>query len=254
METSNLSSRLIVAADWKPKNGFGFEQIRDEVMILAGQLKDSRVIIKVNAILRAYGYNLITELKKLGLQVFADLKLNDIPETMANDALMLHEFKPDFLTIMCSAGIDGMMAVQQAIGDTTKVLGVTALTSLDEEECQSIYGCSTKAAVLKFARAAKTAGLYGLICSPQELDMLNKHYDLTGLKFFTPGIRPLWSLVAGDDQSRVMTPAKAIQAGAAGIVVGRPIQQAKPNDKGLPQSPLEAVEAVLKEIEEAITA
>ena len=122
------------------------------------------------------------------------------------------------------------------------------LTSLNEEECQTIFTCSTKDGVLRFARMAQLAGLGGLILSPKEVDILNQRFELT-LSLNTPGIRPEWSLVEGDDQARTLTPRKAIESGAERIVMGRPIIKAKPNDKGLPQNPREAVERILKEIQ-----
>ena len=242
-----VSDRLIVAADFSPKDFGGIRGVEDRVLGLAQDLEGSGVYIKVNSILRATGYGLITKLHDLGLKVFADIKLIDIPNTMRTDAEMLAEFRPDILTLMCCAGIDGMIAVQQVLGDVTEILGVTVLTSLDEEECQAIFVCSSKAGVLKFARMAQLAKLGGLILSPQEVEMLQGHSEIS-LSLNTPGVRPKWSLVKGDDQSRVMTPQHAIEAGATKIVMGRPITKAGPNNEGLPQSPREAVEWTLAEI------
>lgn len=238
-----VSERLIVAADYDPRKLGGIIGVKNEVLKLAESLKGLGVIIKVNSVLRARGYELIEGLHGLGLRVFADLKLIDIPNTMETDGAMLAEVKPEIVTVMCCAGIDGMRAVQKVIGGTTEVLGVSVLTSLDEEECQAIFTCSTKAGVLRFARMAQLAGLGGLILSSQEAEMLGAKQELM-LTLNTPGIRPDWSLVAGDDQKRVMTPGKAIKAGVKRIVVGRPITQAK--------DPRGAVEKTLQEIEEAL--
>jgi len=238
-----VSERLIVAADYDPRKLGGIIGVKNEVLKLAESLKGLGVIIKVNSVLRARGYELIEGLHGLGLRVFADLKLIDIPNTMETDGAMLAEVKPELVTVMCCAGIDGMRAVQKAIGGTTEVLGVSVLTSLDEEECQAIFTCSTKAGVLRFARMAQLADLGGLILSSQEAEMLGAKQELV-LTLNTPGIRPDWSLVAGDDQKRVMTPGKAIKAGVKRIVVGRPITQAK--------DPRGAVEKTLQEIEEAL--
>lgn len=239
----DFSGRLIVAADFDPLTDGGVEGVRLKVLALAKELEGMGVIIKVNSVLRACGYSLIVDLHRFGLQVFADLKLNDIPATMKIDAAMLAGYRPDFLTVMCSAGIEGMRVVQQAVGHITQVLGVTVLTSLDEEECQAIFSCSTKAGVLRFARMAQLAGLPGLILSPQEAEMLAERKELM-LSLSTPGIRPIWSLVPGDDQQRVMTPAKAILAGATRLVIGRPITQA--------ENPHEAVVRTLEEITAAL--
>ena len=217
-----VEERLIVAADYKSSEWGGISGVEKKVMKLADALEGTGVYIKVNSILRALGYGLIARLHDVGLKVFADLKLIDIPNTMGTDAELLQELKPEILTVMTCAGIDGMNSVQKIIGDTCEVLGVTILTSLNEEECQSIFTCSTKAGVLRFARMAQLAGLGGLILSPKELDILTNRFELT-LSLNTPGIRPRWSFVKGDDQSRVLTPLKAMQNGAQRIVLGRPI-------------------------------
>lgn len=247
-----MNERLIVAADFKP-DAFGVNGICQRVLTLADSLKDTGVVIKVNSALRACGVELIKHLHGRGVRVMADYKLVDIPETMETDAEILFEYKPELLTVMCSAGVEGMRRVQMRSSHLTEVLGVTVLTSLDEEECQAIFTCSTKAGVLRLARLAQLAGLGGLILSSQEAEMLLKKQELV-LSLNTPGIRPGWALVKGDDQSRVMTPAKAIAAGADRIVIGRPILQAAPNDKGLPQNPREAVAWTLTEIADGLTA
>lgn len=237
------NDRLIVAADYDPRENGGVSGVRKKVLDLASNLKDMGVIIKVNSILRACGYGLISDLHDLGLQVFADLKLIDIPNTMETDGAMLLEYKPEIVTVMCCAGIDGMRVVRETLGGNTEVLGVSVLTSLNEEECQAIFTCSTKAGVLRFGRFAQLAGLGGLILSSQEADMLKDKKELV-LTLNTPGIRPAWSLVAGDDQKRIMTPGKAIQSGAKRLVIGRPVTQA--------DNPREAAQRTIQEIEEAL--
>ncbi len=243
--------RLIVAADYSPIEHGGIQGVKQKVITLAESLKGLGVYIKVNSILRAVGYDLITILHDLGLKVLADLKLIDIPNTMKTDGELLAEVKPELLTVMCCAGIDGMNAVQKAIGPATEILGVTILTSLNEEECQAIFTCSTRAGVLRFARMAQLAGLGGLILSPKEVEVVKDRFELM-LSLNTPGVRPEWAIVKGDDQARILTPKKAIQNGAERIVMGRPITQAKANDEGLPQNPREAVKRTLREIEQAL--
>lgn len=238
-----LNDRLIVAADYDPRKVGGQRGVFEALNKLATQLKGTGVIIKVNSALRADGYNLILGLHKLGLRVFADLKLCDIPETMETDAALLAEYHPEFVTVMCCAGIDGMSRVQKVLGSETRVLGVTVLTSLGEEECQAIFTCSTKAGVLRFARMAQLAGLPDLILSAQEAEMVRQHKELV-LSLNTPGIRPAWTLVANDDQTRIMTPGNAIKAGANRIVIGRPVTQAK--------DPVDAVNRTLDEIQQGL--
>jgi len=254
MKELKLEERLILPADFKPDLG-GISEVRRKVLELAGSVEGTGVIIKVNSALRACGYSLIKELHDRGVKVMADLKLVDIAETMETDALIIAEYAPELLTVMCCAGIEGMRRVRYGVLSEMEVLGVTVLTSLNEEDCQAIFTCSTKAGVLRFARMAQLAGLNGLVLSPAELEVVRDRPELA-LTFNTPAIRPAWSVfVGGDDQNqnRVMTPAKAIEAGADRIVVGRPILGAKPNDKGLPNSPREAVERTIAEIAEGLT-
>ena len=244
--------RLIVAADYSPKEYGGIQGVKKKVLALARNLKGLGVYTKVNSILRAIGYDLIPKLHDLGLKVFADLKLIDIPKTMKIDGEMLSEVKPEILTVMCCAGVDGMRDVQKTLEGITEVLGVTVLTSLDEDKCDEIFACSPKAGVLKFAYMAQSAGLGGLILSPKEVEIIKSEPKLMSLSLNTPGIRPKWSIVEGDDQARVTTPLQAIKNGSDRLVIGRPITQAGPNDKGLPQSPREAVERTLEEIRQGL--
>jgi orotidine-5'-phosphate decarboxylase len=245
--------RLIVAADYSPKKSGGFKGVEKKVIALAKDLSGSGVYIKVNSVLRAAGYSLITNLHDLGLKVFADLKLIDIPNTMEFDGEFLAEVKPDLLTVMCCAGIDGMNVVQKVVGMDTEILGVTILTSLNEEECQAVFTCSTRAGVLRFARMAKLAGLGSLILAPKEVEVVKDRFELM-LTLNTPGVRPEWFIAGEDDQvkARTLTPKKAILNGAERIVMGRPIVKAGSNDKGLPQSPKEAVKRTLEEIRQAL--
>lgn len=247
-----LEERLIVAADFHPKKCGGISGVKAKVLSLAQELEGLGVYIKVNSILRAIGYDLIVQLHELGLKVFADLKLVDIPNTMATDGAMLAEVHPEIVTVMCNADIKGMHAVHEALKGKTKVLGVTVLTSLNEEDCQAVFTCSTRAGVLRFARLAQGAKLEGLILSPKEVDVVINRFELS-LELNTPGIRPKWSIIGEDDQSRVLTPKDAIKNGADRIVIGRPIVQASPNNDGFPKSPREAVERTLEEIREGIS-
>ncbi|HRZ30606.1 MAG TPA: orotidine-5'-phosphate decarboxylase, partial [Candidatus Paceibacterota bacterium] len=208
--------------------------------------------IKINSALRTCGYDLINMLHDLGVEVMADLKLNDISNTMATDAEILTEFKPKLLTVMCSTGIEGMSQVQKTLDGITEVLGVTVLTSLDRGSCQDIYGCPPAEGVIRFAQMAKVAKLGGLVLSGQEVAIVKDQRGLKNLSLNVPGIRPTWSIISGDDQKRIMTPKEAILAGANRIVVGRPILTAGPNEGFFPDSPLEAVKWTLAEIEEAL--
>jgi len=96
------------------------------------------------------------------------------------------------------------------------------------------------------------ARLGGLILSPKEIEIVNDRFELT-LSLNSPGIRPVWSFVEGDDQNRILTPQKAIENGAERIVMGRPIVRACSNSKGLPQNPREAVKRTLEEIQSGLS-
>lgn len=231
-----LAERLVVAADVANK---------EAVVRLCDSLVGIGVVIKLNSVLRREGYALINSVSERGLKVFADLKLNDIPATMRKDGEFLYQFAPAKVTVMCSAGVAGMRAVKEAIGQGTEVLGVTVLTSFNDDECECIFKRSVVDAVMALACHALHAGLDGLICSPRELQYLRHHEDLVArMSFNTPGIRPEWAEVKGDDQSRTATIREAILAGADRVIIGRPITQAK--------NPREAVERTLAEIDLAL--
>lgn len=246
MRTLTAAERLIVAADFKPEKekGQGKEWIRGKVLSLAQTLRDTGVYLKVNSALRACGLGLISEIQSHGLKVFADLKLHDIGETLATDGALISVYKPELLTTFCAAGVSGLRALKAELPDT-EVLGVTVLTSLTDADSGTMFGSSVEDAVIRFADVAAEAGIDGLICSPKEAEMLRlKFGDLLSLN--TPAIRPTWAIVPGDDQNpdRIMTPAKAILAGATRIVVGRPIVRA--------ESPRDAVMRTLEEIDSAL--
>lgn len=234
--------RLIVAADFKP-DSTGRKGVRKNVMNLAYSLRYTGVIIKVNFALRAAGYDLIDDIHAYGLKVFADLKANDIGETLENDGLLLAEAKPEIVTVMCTSGITGMCRFRAALPET-EILGVTVLTTLTDADSNAMFCCTTAEGVMKFSEMAKDAGLDGLISSPAEAEALRVKFGLL-MSLNTPGIRPLFAKVKGDDQNpdRVMTPTKAIKAKADRIVVGRPIVEAT--------NPRDATLRILEEIEAA---
>ena len=241
MKMLKPAERLIVAADFKPdpKQGQGRDWVRGQVLTLAENLKGTGVYLKVNSVLRACGYDLIGKIQRRGLKVFADLKLYDIPETLSTDGLLLDEFRPELMTVVCTAGITAMRTLKAELS-RTEVLGVTVLTSLGNADTQAVFTCSTEEAVLRLAGWAEDAAIDGLVLSAKEAEMIRANFGVM-MTLNTPGIRPEWAIVAGDDQNpeRVMTPAKAIRAGADRIVVGRPIVRAK-----------EPYEAAMRTIEE----
>ncbi len=234
------AGRLIVAADFKPNGTNGRIGVRKEIVGFAKKIKGTGVYLKFNSALRAIGYDLIDEIKSYGLNAFADLKLIDIKETLSTDGALLRETKPDILTVMCVAGVDAMRALKQELPDT-EILGVTVLTSLNENDTKEMFCATVEAAAMKFALLAETAGLDGFICAPTDIGLIRSVVKQP-MTFNTPAIRPLWSVVANDDQNkkRIMTPSEAIKAGADRIVVGRPIIQA--------ENPYDAVMRTIDEI------
>lgn len=215
---------------------------KGKALTVAGKLSGQVWGFKVNDLLIECGVSIITTLKECG-KVFADPKLHDIPNTVANSAKKLYEAGADFITVHASGGIEMMMAASKSVADGSQLLAVTILTSLDEDTTHLIYGAPVKAKVLQLARDAIVAMMDGIVCSAQELRMLRAYPELRNLIRVTPGIRPDWTQVGVDDQKRQMTPKEAIGLGADYLVIGRPITQAK--------DPLEAVEKTLTEIKEA---
>jgi orotidine-5'-phosphate decarboxylase len=245
MKVLTVPERLIVAADFKPGEGESKWQVRDKALGLADALHGTGVYLKVNSILRACGYDLIKQIHDRGLKVFADLKLYDIEETLGTDGDLLREVKPELLTTVCTVGRSSMKFLKSKLPDT-EVLGVTILTNLTDSDTDLMYGASVEESVKNLVFYASQS-VDGFICSPKEARRLREVYFGFDFTLNTPGIRPAWATVAGDDQnkSRVMTPADAIRAGADRIVVGRPIVRA--------ENPREAVERTLEEIASAVT-
>ncbi|HEX2943878.1 MAG TPA: orotidine-5'-phosphate decarboxylase [Rhodopila sp.] len=164
-----------------------------------------------------------------GSPVFLDLKLHDIPNTVAGGVRAVLPLRPRMLTIHAAGGSAMIQAATQAAqaGGSTRpiILAVTVLTSLDQAALNAIGVDATPAdQVLRLARLAVAAGADGLVCSPHEVAVLRQAMG-PQVTLVVPGIRPAGA-VAGD-QARTMTPREAVQAGADWIVVGRPITTAE---------------------------
>lgn len=179
-----------------------------------------------------------------GGRVFLDGKFDDIPNTVGEASFAVSQLDVAMFNVHASAGIEAMITAVKNKGNA-QVLAVTVLTSLEENNAHLIFGAPTKAKVIQFARDAKLAKVDGIICSPQELELIGKQKELADLIKVTPGVRPEWASIG--DQKRVMTPGEAIKAGATYIVLGRPIT--KPPD--LAGGPIDAVKLIIKEIEES---
>jgi orotidine-5'-phosphate decarboxylase len=171
-------------------------------------------------------FELAAELQDRGKKIFADLKLFDIPATVASAVRQLARRRVDFCTVH---GNDGMLrAAADAKGDM-RVLAVTALTSLDQGDLDDLgFQCDARALVLSRARRALAAGCDGVVSSGLEVPALRASVD-HALITVCPGIRPIFNdeVALPDDQSRIATPGAAIAAGADYLVVGRPIRDAR---------------------------
>lgn len=168
-------------------------------------------------------FELLDWLKGEQKKVFVDLKFFDIPETVARAVKNLAERGADFLTVHGNQSI--MEAAAAAKTGHTRVLAVTALTSLDQGDLDDLgFGCDVAELVLSRARRALKAGCDGVVSSGLEVARLRAEAPRE-LICVTPGIRPVENRVTAD-QKRVMTPADAIKAGADYLVVGRPIRDA----------------------------
>ena len=160
-----------------------------------------------------------------GRPVFLDLKLHDIPNTVAGGVRAVLDLRPRMLTVHAAGGAAMIEAARKAAdtagADRPMILGVTVLTSLDAAALVATgIAASPARQVLRLARLALSAGADGLVCSPLEVAMLRAELGPEA-RFVVPGIRPAGA--AAGDQARTMTPAEAIDAGADWIVVGRPI-------------------------------
>jgi orotidine-5'-phosphate decarboxylase len=178
--------------------------------------------------------------RERGGRVFLDLKLHDIPETVARAAASAARLGVDLLTVHAGGGAEMLRRAVDAAG-STGILAVTVLTSASESdlEADGVVG-SIAAAVARRARLAAAAGVRGLVCSPHELAEVKG--AAPRLLTVVPGVRPAGAALG--DQKRVATPAGAISAGADYLVVGRPVRDAS--------HPAEAFDAIVAEVEAAV--
>jgi orotidine-5'-phosphate decarboxylase len=162
--------------------------------------------------------------KRTGAEVFLDLKLHDIPHTVAGAAKAIEGLKPRFLTVHASGGGAMVAAAAQAVPDIS-ITAVTILTSLSESDLFEIgYASPALESAVALAKLAVAAGAKSLVCSPLETAAIRSAVGPDPI-IITPGVRPL-SEQGSDDQVRTMTPADAIAAGANYVVIGRPITKA----------------------------
>ena len=174
----------------------------------------------------AEGPGVVRYLKSLGHSVFLDLKLHDIPNTVKSAMKVLSQLGVDMTNVHAAGGVEMMKAAREGLGTQAKLIAVTQLTSTSESQMQDFQNIQTslQESVIHYAKKTAEAGLDGVVCSAQEVQLIK---EATNPDFIclTPGIRPAGAAVG--DQKRVMTPADAYQIGSDYIVVGRPITQAE---------------------------
>ena len=230
---------LIVALDTGDKS---------KIDTLSGQLKNVVPWVKVGfQAFSLLGTDCFKSFEAAGNQVFLDLKFHDIPNTVARDVGTMTKHGAHMINMHASGGFEMMQAARKSAEDAAAenripmpiLLGVTVLTSIDENGFQRNFGSErglTKQ-VVYLAQLAQEAGLSGVVASPLEIEPIRKTCG-DDFVIVTPGIRPAWA--SAGDQRRITTPAEAIQRGADYIVVGRPIIEA--------EDPLAAAEMILEEM------
>jgi len=240
---SSVKNKLIIALDVD-----ALERARE----LVGLLKSDVGMFKIGKqLFTRYGPQAIDMVHALGGAVFLDLKFHDIPNTVAKaaEAAMMHGVF--MFNIHASGGFEMMKQAAAAVQAKAEalnqhrplVLAVTVLTSLNAADLSALgINATVPEQVVRLAGLAKTAGVDGVVASPQEIEMIKKECGHDFL-VVTPGVRPRTS--KADDQKRVLTPGEAIRKGADYLVVGRPVI-------GSPD-PLKAVQDIIKEIEEQAT-
>ena len=208
-----MSKNIIVAVD---------EYHLDAFKNIVDSLDSELCMIKVGSVsFNALGHEPILYASEKGFDIFLDLKLHDIPNTVKKSIEGLKLLPINMLTIHTSGGLEMMKAAMDAVNGTDiKVFGVTALTSLTDDDTNTIYQRDAASQVNAMLEIAEQANIDGIVCSPHELNLVSRRGSLLSI---TPGIRLSNS---DDDQSRVMTPQKAIELGADYLVIGRPITEA----------------------------
>ena len=185
----------------------------------------------------AHGHHGVHEIAHVGLPIFLDLKLHDIPNTVAGAMQAIHVLEPAIVTVHASGGRAMMEDAKAAAALGTRVVAVTMLTSLDERDLvRTGVNGNARDQVLRLAELAQSAGLDGIVCSGREVGEVRRQWK-DGF-FVVPGLRPNGG--PAGDQKRVVTPRQARDDGASVLVVGRPISRAPE-----PLAAARAIEATL---------
>jgi orotidine-5'-phosphate decarboxylase len=189
----------------------------------------------------AHGHHGVHEVAHVGLPIFLDLKLHDIPNTVAAAMQAIHVLEPAIVTVHAAGGRAMMEDAKAAAGEHCKVVGVTVLTSLDETDlARTGVNGSPHDQALRLADLAQSAGLDGIVCSGHEVGAVHEQWK-DGF-FVVPGLRPANGKGHNGlaDQKRTVTPREARDAGASVLIIGRPISRADD-----PVAAARAIEATL---------
>ena len=234
----------------------------EEAMSLVRELAAYVGAFKVGMqLFNSVGPDIVRRIQDLGGRVFVDLKLHDIPNTVAGAARVIARMGCLMYTVHAAGGSAMIQAAADAVGDWQHesgqideapgpahqapiMLAVTVLTSIDQDQLEQellISGMPIREVAMRLAKMAHSAGAGGVICSPHEIESVRAACG-PDFKIVTPGIRPIWH--GSNDQRRITTPAAAVRLGADYIVVGRPIT--------LAPHPASAAARIAQEIEDTI--
>ena len=208
--------RIIVAIDT-----FDLKQAN----AILDQLNPNTCLVKIGSVIfNALGKTFLKHVSSRGFKIFLDLKLHDIPNTVYETIIGFNDCKIDMLTVHLSGGEKMLRkAMLAGISINTKVIGVSMLTSLEEEDSLTLFGNKLEDQISNLFKIATKANIDGIVCSPHELKIANTILDSHSIKI-TPGIR---DIKVEDDQARTMSAKEAIERGSTFLVIGRPITQAE---------------------------
>ena len=192
-------------------------------------LDSKKCMVKIGSVaFNSIGREVVSYADEKGFDIFLDLKLHDIPNTVKKSIEGLTSLPIKMLTIHASGGKDMMIAAMEAVsGKDVKIFGVTALTSLSDKDTESIFKRTASEQVKAMLDLAESAKIDGVVCSPHELELVAKRDSLLSI---TPGIRLNKSQ---DDQKRTLSPKEAVDLGADYLVIGRPITSSENISKAL---------------------
>ena len=229
-----MAKDVIIACDFSSK---------EQTLSFLDKFTGRKPFVKIGMeLFYAEGPAIVREIKARGHQIFLDLKLHDIPNTVRKAMSVLSRLDVDMCNVHAAGTVDMMKAALEGLtredGTRPMLIAVTQLTSTSEERMQRelLIGASINDTIAKYAENAKVAGLDGVVCSPLEAELVKQHCGAE-FKTITPGIR--FADAAADDQVRITTPERAREIGSDFIVVGRPVTAAA--------DPVEAYERCCRE-------